>query len=78
MKFDWDLFYIKITSRKFWVALAGLITSIMAFFNCNNETVVQVAALISTLGSVIGYLVANGLTEDTTAETSVKETDKDN
>lgn len=64
MKFSWEVFYIKITSRKFWVALAGLITSVMAFFNCNNDAVVQVASMISTLGSVVGYLIANGLSDD--------------
>lgn len=78
MKFDWNVFFIKITSRKFWVALAGLITSIMAFFNCNNETIVQVAAIIAAVGTVVGYLIANGLTDDAikTAEAE-KQSDAD-
>jgi len=63
-KFDFDLFLIKITSRKFWVALAGLATAIMTFMNCDNNEVVQVVSIITALGSVVGYLVANGLTDD--------------
>ena len=70
MKFSWDLFFIKITSRKFWVAVAGLATSIMAFLNCNANTIVQVTAMIGAFGSVVGYLIANGLTEDTSGSTN--------
>ncbi|HCT63852.1 MAG TPA: hypothetical protein DIC60_01000 [Lachnospiraceae bacterium] len=79
-KFSWDVFAIKITSRKFWVALAGLATSIMAFAQCDSNTIVQVTAIIGALGSVVGYLIANGLTEDTfttTTETSVTEGTED-
>lgn len=64
MKFSWDVFAIKITSRKFWVALAGLATSIMAFMQCDSNTVVQITAIIGALGSVVGYLIANGLTDE--------------
>ncbi len=70
MKFSWDVFAIKITSRKFWVALGGLATSIMAFMQCDSNTIVQVTAIIGALGSVVGYLIANGLTEDTTVTTT--------
>ena len=69
-KFSWDVFVIKITSRKFWVALAGLATSIMAFMQCDSNTIVQVTAIIGALGSVVGYLIANGLTDDTSATTT--------
>jgi hypothetical protein len=72
-KFSWDVFAIKITSRKFWVALAGLATSVMAFMQCDSNTIVQVTAIIGALGSVVGYLIANGLTEDVVT-TSVEET----
>ncbi|HCT65345.1 MAG TPA: hypothetical protein DIC60_08805 [Lachnospiraceae bacterium] len=77
-KFDFDLFLIKITSRKFWVALAGLATAIMTFMNCDNNAVVQVTSIITALGSVVGYLLANGLTDDsvTTTDTTTKEKDK--
>ena len=71
-KFSWDVFAIKITSRKFWVALAGLATSIMAFMQCDSNTIVQVTAIIGALGSVLGYLIANGLTDE--VDTSIAKT----
>jgi len=71
-KFSWSVFAIKITSRKFWVALAGLSTSIMAFMRCDSNTIVQVTAIIGALGTVIGYLIANGLTEDAVTETETE------
>lgn len=64
MKFSWDVFAIKVTSRKFWMALAGLATSVMAFMQCDSNTIVQVTAIIGALGSVVGYLIANGLTDE--------------
>jgi len=70
MKFSWDLFAIKITSRKFWLALAGLATSVMAFMQCDSNAIVQVTAIIGALGSVVGYLIANGLTDDATTDKS--------
>ena len=70
MKFSWDIFAIKITSRKFWVALCGLATSIMAFSTCDSNQIVQVTAIIGAVGTVIGYLIANGLTDDSTTDTS--------
>lgn len=71
-KFSWSVFAIKITSRKLWVSLAGLATSIMAFANCNSNTIVQVTAIIGALGSVAGYLIANGLTNDTAVMTATE------
>ena len=64
MKFSWDKFFIKITSRKFWVALVGLATAIMTLLRYDNSTIVQVSAIISALGMVVGYLIANGLTDN--------------
>ncbi len=75
MKFSWDIFAIKITSRKFWVAIAGLATSIMAFGNCESNTIVQVTSIIGAIGTVVGYLIANGLTEDTTTTTATESTE---
>ncbi|MEA5085124.1 MAG: hypothetical protein VB018_13400 [Lachnospiraceae bacterium] len=75
-KFDFDLFLIKITSRKFWVALAGLATAVMTFMNCDNNEIVQVASIITALGSVVGYLIANGLTDDSVPTDTTKDDGK--
>jgi len=69
-KFSWDVFAIKITSRKLWVALAGLATSIMAYMNCDSNTIVQVTSIIGAVGTVVGYLIANGLSDSEDDSTS--------
>ena len=66
MIFSWEIFKIKMTSRKLWISIGGLATSIMAYLNCDSNTIVQVTAIISALGTVVGYLIANGLTDDST------------
>lgn len=78
MKFSWDIFFIKITSRKFWVALVGLATAILAYFKADSNTIVQVTAIITALGTVVGYLIANGLSDDnTTVSTTASVTTSD-
>ncbi len=72
--FSWDIFFIKITSRKFWLAIAGLVTAVMAYNNCDSNTIVQVTAIIGGLGTVVGYLIANGLTDDATTTTETTDT----
>lgn len=62
-KFSWDVFAIKITSRKLWISIAGLATSIMAYMNCDSNTIVQVTSIIGAVGTVVGYLIANGLSD---------------
>ena len=45
----------KLTSRKFWVAVAGIVSGIVLI--ANGNTVEGVSTLIA---SVVGYLVAEG------------------
>ncbi|MGE4214108.1 MAG: hypothetical protein AB7E42_04935 [Anaerotignaceae bacterium] len=73
MKFSRNLFVIKITNRKFWVALAGLAASVMAFMKFDSNTIIQVTAIIGALGSVMGYLISNGLKEDTMTDKNEEE-----
>ena len=53
----------KLTSRKFWVSVVGLATSIMVLTNTNAETQTQVAALIMAAASVIAYTIGEGLVD---------------
>lgn len=67
-KFSWQVFAIKVTSRKFWVAIAGLATAIMTYKNCDQNTIVQVTAIISAAGVAVGYMLANGLSDPPDSE----------
>lgn len=57
----------KLTSRKFWMALAGLIVGILALFSVDGNTATQISGVIMSLGSVIAYIVGEGLVDASAA-----------
>lgn len=58
----------KLTSRKLWMAVAGLASGlVVAFFN-NAETAETVAGCIMSAGSVIAYIVGEGLIDAASAK----------
>ena len=59
-KIDWKR---KLTSRKFWVALIGFVTAVMVALNIDKMTAEQVAAIISAMGTLIAYIIGEGLTD---------------
>jgi hypothetical protein len=60
MKIDWKA---KLTSRKFWAAIIGFITSILVVFNVDAMTIEQVVALISASSTVIAYIIGEGIVD---------------
>ena len=67
MKIDWKR---KLTSRKLWIAVAGLIVGIMTLAGSDGELAGQVSGVIMSLGSVIAYIVGEGLVDAAGAEAS--------
>lgn len=59
-KIDWKR---KLTSRKFWLALATFVTMLLVFLNVDKGTAEQVAALIMAGATVIGYIIGEGLAD---------------
>lgn len=59
-KIDWKR---KLTSRKFWFAVATFVTMLLVFFNVDKGTAEQVAALIMAGATVIGYIIGEGLAD---------------
>lgn len=53
----------KLTSRKLWVAVAGLVSGLILAFGGAEETAVTVSGVILQAAAVIGYLVAEGLSD---------------
>jgi ABC-type uncharacterized transport system permease subunit len=53
----------KLTSRKFWVAIAGLVTGIVGFLKNPTTDAEVITSLIMALGSVIAYCVGEGLAD---------------
>jgi uncharacterized membrane protein len=63
----------KLSSRKFWVALSGLVIGVLALFGVNSNTTQQVSGVIMALGSVIAYIVGEGLVDASNTGTSIPE-----
>ena len=53
----------KLTSRKFWVAIAGLVTGLVGFLKNPTTDAEVITSLIMALGSVIAYIIAEGLVD---------------
>lgn len=59
-KIDWIK---KLTSRKFWVALVGFITSILIAFNVDEGSIAQITSIIMSGATLIAYIFAEGLVD---------------
>lgn len=53
----------KLTSRKFWAAVASFVTMIMIYRGRSEGDAQQVAALIMAGASVIAYIIGEGLAD---------------
>lgn len=60
MKIDWVR---KLTSRKFWIAVAEFVTGLIIAFGGTQEVAVQVTALIMSGGAMIAYIIGEGLVD---------------
>ena len=60
MKIDWKR---KLTSRKFWAAVAGFVSMLMIYFGKDAGVAEQTVALIMAGASVIAYIIGEGLAD---------------
>lgn len=60
MKIDWKS---KLTSRKLWLAVAGLVSGLVIAFNGSAEVAETVSGCIMASASVVGYILGEGLTD---------------
>lgn len=51
----------KLTSRKFWMAIIGLVSGILLAFRVDSETVETVSGVIMSGASVIAYIIGEGM-----------------
>ena len=57
---DWKQ---KLTSRKFWAAIANFVTMLIVAFGGGQETATQITALIMAGAGVIAWIVAEGMAD---------------
>ena len=53
----------KLTSRKFWVAVAAFVSGLIVAFKGDAETAETVSGIILQGAAVLGYLLAEGLVD---------------
>ena len=57
----------KFCSRKFWVAIVGLITGLLLLFGVDADQTEKIGGIILTAGSIVAYILGEGLAD--TADT---------
>ena len=73
-KIDWKK---KLTSRKFWVALIGFISSLLVAFNVDSGSVEQITSIIMSGATLIAYILAEGFVDASNINLSIdKEEDE--
>lgn len=65
MKIDWKR---KLTSRKFWLALAAFVSSLVLAFDGDADTAQTVTGCVMSCASVVAYIVGEGLTDSAHVE----------
>ncbi len=59
-KIDWKR---KLSSRKLWIAVAGFVSGLILAFGGQEGTAATASGCILQGASVVGYLLAEGLTD---------------
>lgn len=57
---DW---IAKLTSRKFWVAVCGLVTGLLLAFKVDQDTVTKIGGIIMSAASVTAYIFGEGMAD---------------
>lgn len=60
MKIDWVR---KLTSRKFWIAVASFVSLLIVALGGTEETATQITALIMAGATVVAYILGEGLAD---------------
>lgn len=58
----------KLSSRKLWMAIAGLVSSVMLAMGSDEGSVAQVTSIIMSGATVISYILAEGIVDSTRNE----------
>lgn len=50
----------KLSSRKLWAAVAGIVTGLAMVFGLDEGTMTNVAGAVVSLSSIVAYIIAEG------------------
>ncbi|MGM9642426.1 MAG: hypothetical protein ACI3XI_04370 [Eubacteriales bacterium] len=60
MKIDWRR---KLSSRKFWAALAGFVAAVAVFCGAGDSVITEVSAIISAAGVLAAYILGESIVD---------------
>ena len=60
----------KLSSRKFWAAVVSFLTALLTAFNINNLTIEQVTLIVSGVGALAVYMLAEAHADNGRAKNS--------
>lgn len=69
MKINWKQ---KLSSRKFWAAVSGVVISIMIIFGADSGSQERITGAITAAGTLVCYILAEGAADTA----SIKKDDK--
>ncbi|NLW74491.1 MAG: hypothetical protein GX057_06340 [Clostridiales bacterium] len=75
MKINWKQ---KLSSRRFWAAVAGFVTALCAAFRVDDMTSNQIAAVICALGILAAYIIGESCVDASRASDSAENSGDDN
>ena len=65
-KIDWKR---KLSSRKLWAAVAGIVTGLAMVFGLDENTISTVAGAVVSAASVVAYIMAEGKVDAASVKT---------
>ena len=65
-KIDWSR---KLTSRKFWAAVAGFVTGVVVFVKSPTSSPEAITSLIMSTGTLVAYIIGEGLADSSNGGT---------
>lgn len=60
---DKKTIFRKLTSRKLWMSISSFVMMLLVFFGYSENKAVQVASLVMAGGTVIAYVIGEGLAD---------------
>lgn len=67
MKINWKQ---KLTSRKFWAAVTGFVTALLAVMNVDSLTTEKVIGMVSAMAVLIAYIVGESMVDAARADST--------
>lgn len=66
---DWKR---KLSSRKLWAAIAGIVTGLAMVFGLDENTISTVAGAVVSVASVVAYIMAEGKVDAESVKNAVE------